>query len=389
MHFLAAFSDRMHGAVLALGAVLAMWAVAGPGGSAAIAAPPVVNDPRSLPLDFSYRVQGGGPAIGVVFDDGRDVFLQPVRPLQAASLRADGFAHAVQGPYLVIRGLANRIEVTAGSTSGSTVVEYRGKTREETAVRECVPGAGDEQRATIPFGSGALQTEPGGLDHLAKVIAMARGSDRVTIVSQGDRPQSPIALRRAARVRELLVASGVAPALIVEQVRRAADSTVHVVALRAGTGCVRHRMVDPVRAHPHPSPPLPDVPGTVNRAGHAVPAVGPSSADRPGIDAPVAASSPLVRRSDEGSPSSPAVDSPPADLRLTFHPNSSVQATLRSYLRAHGMAVEFKGMPVLMVEEFAQVSGADLREVLRQALSRLGLRGEIQGNQLLVVELAR
>jgi hypothetical protein len=46
-------------------------------------------------------------------------------------------------------------------------------------------------------------------------------------------------------------------------------------------------------------------------------------------------------------------------------------------------------MPVLMVEEFAEVSGGDVREVLRRALSRLGLRGEIQGNRLLVVELAR
>ena len=42
-----------------------------------------------------------------------------------------------------------------------------------------------------------------------------------------------------------------------------------------------------------------------------------------------------------------------------------------------------------MVEEFAQVEGEDVREVLRRALARLGLRGEIQGNRLLVVELAR
>lgn len=45
-------------------------------------------------------------------------------------------------------------------------------------------------------------------------------------------------------------------------------------------------------------------------------------------------------------------------------------------------------MPLLLVEAFAEVTGHDVREVLRRALVRLGLRGEIQGNRLLVVELA-
>jgi len=65
-----------------------------------------------------------------------------------------------------------------------------------------------------------------------------------------------------------------------------------------------------------------------------------------------------------------------------------VQATLRSFLRLHGFDVEFRSMPLLMIEDVAEVNGADLREVLRRALTRLGLRGEIQGNRLLVVELA-
>jgi hypothetical protein len=76
-------------------------------------------------------------------------------------------------------------------------------------------------------------------------------------------------------------------------------------------------------------------------------------------------------------------------MRLVFRPDTSVQSTLRSYLKAHGMDVDFRSVPVLMVEEFAQVGGEDVREVLRRALARLGLRGEIQGNRLLVVELAR
>ena len=53
------------------------------------------------------------------------------------------------------------------------------------------------------------------------------------------------------------------------------------------------------------------------------------------------------------------------------------------------MEVEFRAMPVLMVEALAEVGGSDVRDVLRRALSRLGLRGEIQGNRLLVVEPAR
>ncbi len=351
------------------------------------------SDARSQPLDFAYRVQGSGPAIGVVFDDGRDVFVQPVQPLQASSLRISGLPHAVQGPYLVIRGLANRFEVSAGTLSASTLVEYRGGARAETAAPDCAPGAGETHRASIPFGTGTLRAEPGGLDHLAKVMAIVRGADHVTLVSQGDRPQSPIAIRRAARVRELLVAAGVPPESIVEQVRPPAASTVHVLAVHKGPGCARARTVEAAT----PVEPVPvvtgmaadatpdDLPGTHRPvtvapvhpidATHGVQRAGPAH-----VDAQAAAASMAVE----------ALNVEPApELRLLFQPGSSVQATLRTYLRAHGMAVEFKGMPVLMVEEFAEVSGADLREVLRRALSRLGLRGEIQGNRLLVVELSR
>jgi hypothetical protein len=41
-----------------------------------------------------------------------------------------------------------------------------------------------------------------------------------------------------------------------------------------------------------------------------------------------------------------------------------------------------------MVEDVAEVVGTDVRDVLRRALARLGLRGEILGNRLLMVELA-
>ncbi len=357
-------------------------------------------DMRSLPLDFAYRVQGGGPAIGVVFDDGKDVFLQPVHPLQASSLRVADLPHVVQGPYLVIRGLSNRIEVSTGASSASTVIEYRGKPRPETAIRGCSVAAADEQRATIPFGTGSLRTEPGGFDHLAKVIAIARSADRVTIVSQGDRPDSAIAVKRAAHVRELLLAAGVAPASITEQVRPPAASSVHVVALRNGSVCPAMRASGAgTGAAPTGAP---NKPALARSESMVAAAGGPegmpvphAAATRPsgaGVESMAQARLQAVDPATPAGPTTTALSvpsDPSPDLRLRFQPNTSVQATLRSYLSAHGMAVEFRRMPVLMVEEFAEVSGADVREVLRRALSRLGLRGELQGNRLLVVELAR
>jgi len=109
---------------------------------------------------------------------------------------------------------------------------------------------------------------------------------------------------------------------------------------------------------------------------------GPAAPSAPNApSAPSAASAPAAERA---APAQNAID----PLRLLFLPNSTVQATLRSFLRLHGFDVEFRSMPLLMIEDVAEVNGADLREVLRRALTRLGLRGEIQGNRLLVVELA-
>ena len=246
-------------------------------------------DPRSAPLDFSYRVQGSGPEIGLVFDDGSDVFIQPMQPLQPASLRAFGLPHFVQGPYLVVRGLSNRIELSTGMLEARTIVEYRGRARIETAALARLAIADINAAADNSTPSDSAHLPPG--------------------------PSVPIA--------------GVAIA-----------ETASVIAEAAAVAL-------------------------------AVPAQVPASP--PQDDALALA------------PSAARV----TDTRLLFRPNHSVQSTLRHYLNAHGLAVEFRHMPVLMVEEFAEVSGGDVREVLRRALSRLGLRGEIQGNRLLVVELAR
>ena len=311
-----------------------------------------------------------------MFDDGRDVFLQPLNPAQMAALQVIDRPFRVQGPYLVIRGLTDRIEVgMVGSTSGRTIIEYRGRERavaQEAPGTACTPGLPVEQRVTIPFGTGALLLEPGGLDHLSRMVAMARGARRVTIVSQGERANAPIALRRSTRVRELLVAAGIDPGAIVEQVQPPAASSVHVIALRDAMPCVQDVPAG-VAGLPSPAASAPVVPA-------------PAAAGTPGFaspPAPVVAPAIAVASGPE-----PAAGEVPG-MRLVFRPDTSVQSTLRSYLKAHRMDVEFRSVPVLMVEEFAQVEGDDVREVLRRALARLGLRGEIQGNRLLVVELAR
>lgn len=401
-----------------LGAVaIALLAIAFPVVSLAAegAAPAAAQVPpaagRTVPLDFAYRIHGTGPAIGIVFDDGRDVFLQPLNPALLGALRIVDRPSRVQAPYLVVNGLAGRIEVAAsGEGGGRTVVEYVGTDRRAAPDVRCPAPAHDPQRVTVPFGTGALQTEPGGVEQLARMVAIARGARQVTIVAYADRADSPIARRRSARLRELLVASGVDPAVIIEQVQRPAASAVRVVALPSALPCesvvaagsapaipsqpghlsvtaLERPAVPATPAQPRPTTPtaVPAPPPIVSPSAivPAVLAVHPSPAGQlPAGTGPAAGT---ARDETRPVPEAPVG----ADMRLSFLPNRSVQATLREYLKAHGMEVEFRSMPLLMVESFAEVEGTDLREVLRRALSRLGLRGELRGNRLLVVEQAR
>ncbi|MCA3070217.1 MAG: hypothetical protein ING90_11180 [Rhodocyclaceae bacterium] len=357
-------------ATMIAGAALATVPVP-PALPAPVAAP--ATDPRTVPLDFSYRVNGTGPAIGIVFDDGRDVFVQPVNRIPVSSLRVIDLPFRVQGPYLVVRGLSNRIEVdgagAAGAAGDRTIIEYTGQRRVDVTDSNghCISLAPEERRVTVPFGTGVLQTEPGGLDHLARMMAIARGARRITIIAQGDRSNSPIALRRAAHLRALLVAAGVEPGVIVEQVQAPAASSAHVIALRDGAPCAQPTVASTAALPARAAVPAPE---SASAAPDPLPVSGPKPPKAAGDDADLAGSA-------------------APELRLIFRPDSSVQATLRDYLKAHGMDVEFRAMPVLMVEVLAEVGGSDVRDVLRRALSRLGLRGEIQGNRLLVVELAR
>ena len=152
-----------------------------PASPAPVAAAPPAADARTAPMDFAYRVHGTGPAIGVVFDDGRDVFVQPVDRALVSALRIIDRPFRVQGPYLVVRGLINRIEVDgAGPAGDRTIIEYRGQPRLDVTDSHghCISIAPEERRVTVPFGTGALQTEPGGLDQLARMVSIASATSR-------------------------------------------------------------------------------------------------------------------------------------------------------------------------------------------------------------------
>ncbi len=313
--------------------------------------------------------------MGIVFDNGRYVFLQPSDPALLSSLRVVNGTFQVQRPYLVVRGLPGRFElVTSAESSARTVIEYVGPVRRAAIPDTCVAPTTGTQRVTIPFGTGVLQTEPGGVDYLARMVAIARGASTVTILSQAARADSPITRLRAARLRELLVASGVEPGSIIEQVQPPAAPVVHVVALRETAPCPPAAIADAAS----PAPTEQAEPGS-DRA---------RAQDDAWRNTPLAvgleAEASKVHR-----PTQHVAAAATPDKRLSFLPNRSVQATLRDYLKPHGVEVEFRSVPLLMVEAFAEVDGEDLREVLRRALARLGLRGEMHGGRLLVVEQAR
>ena len=85
----------------------------------------------SQPLDFSYRVTGAveiKPLL--VFNDGTDTFIQPQEG--SAGIRVNGAEPVRQGPYYVIRGIANSITMSS-SKKGSITIAYSGKNSFEEA----------------------------------------------------------------------------------------------------------------------------------------------------------------------------------------------------------------------------------------------------------------
>jgi hypothetical protein len=131
--------------------------------------------------------------------------------------------------------------------------------------------------------------------------------------------------------------------------------------------------IDTVTGRALPRLPLDTAPGTqVDRAAAA--------AGTPGRSSPPAAPAPTDARD---RPLAGALDPRP----LVFPAQSTVQSVLRRWLSAQGIVIEFVGVPLLRVEEEARVQAGDLQDTVREALGRLGLRGEWLPDRLRVYPL--
>ena len=86
-----------------------------------MAAPATAKDP----LDFNYRIAGDAKVRPIlVFNDGQDVYIQP-NPETATDIKIVGATSEKQGPYLVIRGLADSFSVRL-KKGGAAEVSYKG-----------------------------------------------------------------------------------------------------------------------------------------------------------------------------------------------------------------------------------------------------------------------
>lgn len=89
----------------------------------------------SAPLDFNYRVAGEEHVRPVlVFNDGEDIFIQP-NPVTASEVRVVGVSAERQGPYLVVRGLANTFTL-AVKKYGIAEISYKGTPAAKVAVEK-------------------------------------------------------------------------------------------------------------------------------------------------------------------------------------------------------------------------------------------------------------
>jgi len=309
---------------------------------------------RHAPLDFAYRVSGTAFAIGLVFDDGRDVYIQPWESAAAAGLRIEDLAHVVQGPYLVVRGLSNRLVLNMeGAGTAGLVIEYVGAPRVETASRPGAELSVDDQQE-VPCEASCIAFAAGPSTAQQPEVARSPVAPPVSatvVVSPGLASDGPVWAPTPAvmsiELAEEAASSRQPPGQSLEMDAQGGPATVSTLPSRWSMTS--------------PEPPAPAAVDLALRVSTEL-----SSLPRP----------PLL------------LPPPPPPPHLVFLPNTTVQATLRGYLRPYGLDVEFRSVPLLMVEAFAEVAGHDVREVLRRALSRLGLRGEIQGNRLLVVEMA-
>jgi len=93
----------------------------------------------SAPLDFSYRVTGQGEMKPLlVFNDGVDTFIQPQDGLTGAVV--NGAQPTRQGPYYVVRGLAQVVTISVPK-KGEVTIAYAGKLQAPVAAPKVAPKA--------------------------------------------------------------------------------------------------------------------------------------------------------------------------------------------------------------------------------------------------------
>ena len=300
--------------------------------SATLGSPPGPG-PRSQPFDLDYRVEGSTSLVLQVFDDGEAVHVQPA-PGARLALASPGGLSRTRGPYLVLPRLADRF-VLVDSSDPSRRVEITHRRR----VVEGPSGPGGAESPGMPEPSAGIQPPARGAGHAGLPRAPS------TAVASADNPE--MAGEPAPPSAVGMPADAGAPAGI--------PAPGHPLApTRQGTGGAR--LIDDPPARTLAGPEAPPLRGV---------AAGPGAA-------PDTKGSP---------PAGPEPVAPP----LVFVARASVQATLRSWLAAQGMVVEFVGVPALRVEEDARVQARDIRSTVGEALARLGLRGEWIDRRLRVV----
>lgn len=295
---------------------------------AAASSYPIVHAPRTEPLDFDYRLEGTTSLVLQVFDDGEAVHVQPAPGAPPARLRPLSGELRPRGPYLIVAGLPARIALIDGADPSRRVdIVHRRRVRAEAA-----PAAA-EQAGPVPASGSPTLAAPG--------FPVRTGGD-TRFTSQPDAESAsppPDALPGDGR-------ASARPALraLPKAVPEGVPDSEHVgAACPAADRCASGGEPDAVASNDTPDSRRAGPAGSTNRA--AAPA-------------------------DEVTATGRTI--PP----LVFPAQASVQGTLRRWLAAHGIAVEFVGVPSLRVEEAARVQHADVRQTVDEALARLGLRGE-------------
>lgn len=289
---------------------------------------PIVHAPRTEPLDFDYRLEGTTSLVLQVFDDGEAVHVQPAPGTPHPRLRPLSGELRLRGPYLIVTGLPARIALVDGADPSRRVdIIHRRRARGEGV------SALAEEAGLITASGGPALPVPGFPAQKAGDARAASRSGTETVAPRADSQPG----------------DGTASATAPLQARLEAVPVDAPDSMRALTDC------------PAVAPCAPDgEPGAV------------ASADTPypRRSAPAEATHRSEALADAATATGRAI--PP----LVFPAQASVQGTLRRWLAARGIAVEFVGVPPLRVEEAARVQRADVRQTVDEALARLGLRGE-------------